>query len=97
MKFLRDTAKYVVLFNMKPSVNDPNVFVGSFTLDEVRASQAAATIAAPWISNMVMANLDSRPPPGCTFPADDYNSQPQPTMPCKTHYRQESNVFCYKG
>jgi hypothetical protein len=57
-KFLRDTAKYVVLFNMKPSVNDPNVFVGSFTLDEVRASQAAATMAAPLISNMVMANLD---------------------------------------
>jgi hypothetical protein len=57
-KFLRDTAKYVVLFNMKPSVNDPNVFVGSFTLDEVRASQAAAAIVAPLISNMVMANLD---------------------------------------
>jgi hypothetical protein len=57
-KFLRDTAKYVVLFNMKPSVSGPNVFVGSFTLDEVRASQAAATIVAPMISNMVMANLD---------------------------------------
>jgi hypothetical protein len=57
-KFLRDTAKYLVLFNMKPAVSDPNVFVGSFTLDEVRASQAGATIVAPLISNMVMANLD---------------------------------------
>jgi hypothetical protein len=57
-KFLRDTSKYVVLFNMKPSVNDPNVFVGSFTLDQVRAAQAAAMIVAPWISNMVMANVD---------------------------------------
>jgi hypothetical protein len=57
-KFLRDTAKYVVFFNMKPSANDPNVFVGSFALDEVRASQAAATIVAPLISNMLMANLD---------------------------------------
>jgi len=43
---------------MKPSANDPNVFVGSFALDEVRASQAAATIVAPLISNMLMANLD---------------------------------------
>jgi hypothetical protein len=55
---LRDASKYTVFSNLKRSSTDPYILIAKFTLDEVRAYQAAAAIVAPWISNMVMANMD---------------------------------------
>jgi hypothetical protein len=57
-KFLREASKFVVLAKAIADPNSPNVFSVEFTLDAAGAAQAAAVVLAPWISRMVMENMD---------------------------------------